>query len=53
MVKCREWLDKNYPNHNNGDILNIKKVIADEAFEDLADFSMFADKMCLLLNYKV
>ena len=39
MVKYREWLDKNYPGHNNGNIPNIKKVIA--------------DKMCLLPNYEV
>jgi hypothetical protein len=36
-------LDKNYPNHQNKNIPGIKKLVANEAFEDLADFSMFVD----------
>ena len=43
MVKHREWLDKNYPNHSNKNIPNIKKIVVNEVIEDLADFSMFID----------
>ncbi|KLL02044.1 MAG: hypothetical protein MRERC_5c070 [Mycoplasmataceae bacterium RC_NB112A] len=43
MVSAQEWLDKNYLNHQNRNIPNIKKLIVNEAIEDLADFSMFID----------
>jgi len=43
MVKHREWLDKNYPDHSNRNIPGIKKIVVNEVIEDLADFSMFVD----------